>query len=328
MPRSVAYPLVSVTAWGLMFAILGRALHHVDPFNLTAVRYGTAVLIFVAILVVREGMAALRPGRRTVELVLLGVLGFAGFNLFTNVALQHTQPQNAALVVALAPLLTVLVRWARDGVRPRPVTLLLVGAALLGVLLVISKGRLAGFGAFGAGDLLMFGAVTGWAIYTHGAGRFPEFSPLRYATLTAVTGTVTILVLTAVADVAGWQHAPSLSDVVSIWPELGYVVLIGAVLAILAWNTGVRRLGAPNAALFLNLVPAVALALATVQGYRPRPVELLGIAITVAAIVSANLLARTPGARTPGARPAAVSRPALSRAAAAAAAPGAAGRPD
>ncbi|OLB64709.1 MAG: hypothetical protein AUI10_09950 [Actinobacteria bacterium 13_2_20CM_2_72_6] len=263
MSRHAAYPLIAVTAWGLMFSVMARALRHVDPFNLTSVRYGLGVLIFIGILLAREGMAALRPGRRTVELVLLGVVGFAGFNLFTNLALERTQPQNAALVVALAPLLTVLVRWVRDGARPRPVTLLLIGAALAGVLLVISKGRLTGFGAFGAGDLLMFGAVTGWAIYTDGAGRFPEISPLRYATLTAITGTSTILVLTAIADAAGWQHLPAPSDLAAVWPEIGYIVLIGAVLAILAWNTGVRRLGAANAALFLNLVPVVALTLAT-----------------------------------------------------------------
>jgi hypothetical protein len=155
-----------------------------------------------------------------------------------------------------------------------------------------------GFAGF---NLLMFGAVTGWAIYTHGSGRFPEFSPLRYATLTAITGTSTILVLTVIADAAGWQHVPAVPDVLAIWPEIGYVVLIGAVLAILAWNTGVRRLGAANAALFMNLVPVVALALATVQGYRPRPVELLGVAITAAAIVTANLHAR----RTPSPVPAA-----------------------
>src|SRR5205823_2289958 len=142
------------------------------------------------------------------------------------------------------------------------------------------------------GDLLMFGAVTGWAIYTDGAGRFPEISPLRYATLTAITGTSTILVLTAIADAAGWQHLPAPSDLAAVWPEIGYIVLIGAVLAILAWNTGVRRLGAANAALFLNLVPVVALTLATVQGYRPGPAELLGTALTAAAIVTANLVAR------------------------------------
>ncbi|HMC71382.1 MAG TPA: EamA family transporter, partial [Mycobacteriales bacterium] len=133
-----------------------------------------------------------------------------------------------------------------------------------------------------------------WAIYTHGGGRFQEFSPLRYATLTAMAGTGTILLLTVLSDAVGWQHPPALGDVLAIWPEIGYVVVIGAVLAILAWNTGVRRLGAANAALFMNLVPLVALALATVQGYRPQPVELIGTALTAAAIVTANLLARAP----------------------------------
>src|SRR5207244_6180767 len=128
---------------------------------------------------------------------------FAGFTLLGSLALGRTAPQNAALVVALTPLLTVLVAWARDRVRPRRATLLLIGAALFGVVLVITKGRLTSLGAFGLGDLLMLGAVTGWAIYTHAAGRFPELSPLRYATLTALTGTATIVGLTALSDAFG-----------------------------------------------------------------------------------------------------------------------------
>ena len=297
MSRSVAYPLFAVVAWGIMFSVLGRALHHVDAFNITAVRYGLGIVILVAVLVAREGRAALRFGGRAVELVVLGALGFAGFNLLTNLALGRTQPQNAALIVALTPLLTVLVRWVREGVRPRLATLALIGAALAGVLLVITKGRLAAFGALGTGDLLMLGAVAGWAIYTHGAGRFPELSPLRYATLTAAAGTVTILVLTALSDAIGWQHLPSGSDLLAIWPELAYVVVIGAVLSILAWNTGIRRLGAPNAALFMNLVPIVALGLAVFEGYRPNPAELIGVAVTAAAIVTANLLGRRTAAK-------------------------------
>jgi len=184
-------------------------LHHVDAFNLTAVRYGVGVLILVAILVIREGRSAVRFGGRAVELAVLGAAGFAGFNLLTNLALGRVAPQNAALVVAVAPLLTVLVRGVRDGIRPAGATLALTGAALVGVVLVITKGRLNSFDSFGWADLLMLGAVTGWAFYTHGPSRFPEFSPLRYATLTAVTGTVTILLLTGLADLVGWQWLPS-----------------------------------------------------------------------------------------------------------------------
>jgi drug/metabolite transporter (DMT)-like permease len=292
MPRSATFPLVAVVSWGFMFAVISRALHHVDAFNFSALRYGLGALALAGILVAREGWSALRPGGRTVELAVLGAAGFAGFNLLGSLALGRTAPQNAALVVALTPLLTVLVAWARDRVRPRPVTLVLIGAALLGVLLVITKGRLTALSAFGAGDLLMLGAVTGWAMYTQAAGRFTHLSPLRYATVTALTGTATILVLTVLADAFGWQHPPSVPDVVAIWPELGYVALVGSVLAILAWNTGIRRLGAPNAALFMNLVPVVALALAAAQGYRVHAAELAGTALTAAAIVTANLLNR------------------------------------
>jgi drug/metabolite transporter (DMT)-like permease len=287
------YPLVSALFWGGMFAVLARALRHVDVFNLSAVRYGLATLVFVAILVVREGVGALRPGARAAEVAVLGVVGFAGFNLLLGLALGRINPQNAALMVVLAPLLTVLVRWVRDKARPGAATLALVGVALVGVVLVITKGHPA-LGNLGLGDLLMFGGVASWAVYTHGATRFTDWSPLRYATLTAVTGTAGIFVLTAAVDVTGAEHVPALGDVLAVWPEIAYVALLGAVVAVLAWNVGVRRLGASNAALFLNLVPVIALGIAAVNGYRPGAVEYAGIALTVGAIVATNLLARQP----------------------------------
>ena len=69
-------------------------------------------------------------------------------------------------------------------------------------------------------------------------------------------------------------------------------VVIGALAAVLAWNEGVRRLGAPNAALFMNLVPVVAFVIAIVRGYQPDAAELGGAALTVAALIGANLAAR------------------------------------
>jgi drug/metabolite transporter (DMT)-like permease len=287
------YLLVAAVAWGGMFAVLDRALRHVDVFNLSAVRYGVATLVFVAILVIREGAGALRPSGRAVEVAVLGVVGFAGFNLLLGLALGRIHPQNAALMVALTPLLTVLVRWIRDGVRPSGATVALVGVALAGVVLVITKGH-PELGSLGIGDLLMFGGVASWAVYTHGAGRFTEWSPLRYATLTAAAGTVAIVALTGLVDVTGVERLPAVGDLVGIWPEIAYVALLGAVVAVLAWNVGVRRLGASNAALFLNLVPVIALGIAAAGGYRPGAVEYAGIAITVGAIVATNLLARRP----------------------------------
>ncbi|MET8527263.1 DMT family transporter [Micromonospora sp. NPDC005172] len=307
--RAAAYPLLAALAWGAMFPILATALTTVDPLNLTTARYLFAAVILVGILLLREGSAALRLGGRGAEVMVLGVVGFAGFNLLTNLALEHAAPQQVSLFVATTPIITQLVRWARDGVRPKPFLLALSLVALLGVGLVITRGSLAGLGQFGLGGLMMIGAVLGWAIYTHGATRFGAWSPLRFTTLTALAGTAAMLAASIGADAVGWQHAPAAADLVAITPQLAYAVLVAAVVAVLAWNTGVQRLGAANAALFMNLVPVTTFVVQIARGYRPETVELVGAAITIAALVAANLAARTRPRPSPPPRPTAVTDP-------------------
>ncbi|MEU5725715.1 DMT family transporter [Micromonospora sp. NPDC047738] len=301
--RHAAFPLFAVLSWGVMFPVLASALTRVDALNLTAARYVLAAAVLVALLLIREGWTALRAGRRGAEVLLLGVVGFAGFNVLTNLALGHAAPQQIALFAATTPLVTQLVRWARDGVRPRPALLGLSLVALVGVGLVITRGRLDGLGQFGVGGLLMIGAVLAWAIYTHGAGRFPEYSALRYTTLTAVAGTLAMLAASAAADLTGLQHAPAAADLVAVAPQLAYAVVVAAVLAVLAWNTGVRRLGAADAALFMNLVPVTTFAVQTLRGYRLGAVELAGAGLTIAALIAANLATRTRAATPAPATP-------------------------
>ncbi len=291
-PRDAAFPLFAVVSWGAMFPILSTALVTVDAFNLTAVRYLLAAAILVAILAWREGGAALRPEGRAGGVLALGVLGFAGFNLLTNLALGVASPQNVALFAATAPVVTQFVRWARDGVRPSGALLALSAVAFAGVGLVITRGRPDGLAAIGGGELVMLGAVVSWAIYAHGSSRFTAWSPLRYTALTSVAGTLAIVAATLVADLAGRQHLPALSDLGAVAPQLTYLVLVAAVAAVLAMNTGARRLGPANAALYMNLVPVVTFAVQIARGYRPLAVELAGAALTVGALVAANLLTR------------------------------------
>jgi drug/metabolite transporter (DMT)-like permease len=138
----------------------------------------------------------------------------------------------------------------------------------------------------------MLAAVAGWSIYTHGAGRFQEWSPLRYSALSSLAGSVAIVVLAAVADVIGWQHLPSPAALRAAGFDIAYIVLAGTVVGALAWNTAVQRLGAANAALFMNLVPVTAFGVAMLRGYRPGLAELIGALITIAALVMANLHTR------------------------------------
>ncbi len=72
-------------------------------------RYGIAGGVLLALLVAVDGRTALRLDGRGLRLLWLGTVGFAGFNLLAYAGLERAKPQNAALIVALGPLLTALV---------------------------------------------------------------------------------------------------------------------------------------------------------------------------------------------------------------------------
>src|SRR5919197_2559702 len=155
-----AFATFTAVVWGGQFVVGKSALAHVDAFWLTTVRYALAAAILLGVLAALEGVGSLRvPGRRLARLAALGALGFAGFNLLAYTGLEHARPQSASLIVALGPLLTALLLWARDRVRPSRVTFAALAAALAGVALVISRGHPATIwqGSLGWGDLLVLG---------------------------------------------------------------------------------------------------------------------------------------------------------------------------
>ena len=62
------FPIAATLSWGAMFPIAAHALPHVDAFNITAIRYIAASLTFIAILLIVEGVGALRTEGRAGEL--------------------------------------------------------------------------------------------------------------------------------------------------------------------------------------------------------------------------------------------------------------------
>src|SRR4051812_17818941 len=193
-----------------MFPIADSAIKHVDPFHLTAIRYAVATVGFLALLWTFEGRRALRLDGRGLELFLFGSAGIAGFNLLAFAGLEHTTPEHAALIVATSPLMTLLASAALARKAPSKITFGFVILALLGVLLVIGHGDPAAVfnGGVNGGDLLVLLGTASFVVYTLGARRFTSYSSLRYTALSAPLGTITILVVTEIATLAGWYGAP------------------------------------------------------------------------------------------------------------------------
>jgi drug/metabolite transporter (DMT)-like permease len=280
--------------WGGQFVVGKSALARVDSFWITTVRYAVAALLLVVLLVAVEGVRALRPDGRLVPLFVLGTLGFAAFNLLAYTGLEHARPQSASLIVALGPLLMAIVLWVRDGVRPPRTTLALLAVALGGVALVISRGHPTTLwtGSLGWGDVLVLGGVFSFILYTAGAANHRELSSLRYTALTAALGWPAIVGATLIGTAAGWLSAPSGSDLWAVTPQLAYLALPGAVIAVLTWNAAVERIGPQMTSLFGNLIPISTFTIEIARGYKPGALELTGAVITITALVANNLLSR------------------------------------
>jgi len=294
--RGSGLMLLAATSWGGLFPVAKATLAHIDAYFLTAIRYGSAALVFLALLALVEGRQALRPGARAFELWLFGSFGFAGFSLLAFAGLASTSPEHAAVIMALMPMITALLNWALKGNRPGGFTLAAIGVALLGVFLVVTRGNPAATFAHASvqGDLLILLGAVSWVIYTLGAGRFAGWSPLRYSALSCMFGVITIFSAAAIAVSTGGAHPPTAAALGAVWAELLYTVVFASVLAVLSWNAGIKTLGALNGVLFINFVPITAFAIGLALGHRFSGAELVGAALTILALVANNLYLRRP----------------------------------
>ena len=207
----------------------------------------------------------------------------------------------ASIMMALMPITSVLVMWVYKRTTPSTFTMGCILVAFLGVSLVITKGDI-GVLSSTSGNLmpalLILTGVFGWVIYTVGASSFPGWSPLRYTTLTALSGAVTIAAITATATALGLITAPSVHQTLALAPQTAYMIIPATVVAVLAWNMGIKRLGAQNTVLFINLVPLTTLAIAIAQGYKVVGIELVGVAVTILAVTGNNVWQRRAAAPT------------------------------
>lgn len=294
--------LVAAVAWGGMFQVAKPLLSEMDAFHMTAIRYGAAAVIFAGLLAYGEGRAAFSLEGSGGLLWLYGSLGFAGFNLLAFTGLGHSRPEHAAVIMALMPLLTTLVNWVMRGVRPAAHTLFAIALALTGVVLVVTNGHLSTLSTSGqaGGDLLLLLGALCWVLYTLGAARFAHWSPLRYTTLTCLLGVVSIIAATAAMTRLGHIGTPTRAVLLDGLWALTYMVVVGAVIAVLSWNAGIRKLGALNGVLFINFVPVSAFGIGVALGHRFESAEVVGAAFVILALLFNSLMSQRARPRLSG----------------------------
>jgi drug/metabolite transporter (DMT)-like permease len=285
----IAALLAATSTWGGMFLVSKNVLHHVDPFWFTLIRYSLSALVFVALLAPRGAAPWRKLRAHAGPLAVRGIAGFGVFSVLLLTGLAHSVPSHGAVIMATTPMTAQLLRWVLDGVRPTRATLSTSALALAGVVVVsgvlFPHGAEAG-ASIAFGDAIALLGTLGWVWYTRGATQFADrLDVVEYTALTVLSAWPVLLLGALLATATGLAALPSAQGLSLSWQVLVFVGLVPSAMAVLAFNHGVRTLGAVTGTAFLNFIPVSALLMSVAMGKLPSGNELLGMAMVVGALL-------------------------------------------
>ncbi len=210
------------------------------------------VLAFAVLLLRSRSLDQTSPERA--DLVRIAMAGLTGYTLYQIgfvFGLDRTSVFAASLLVATAPLFTLVFLFIA-GERPPAISWLGMAIALAGVAIFLLDKR--GGERSLSGDLLCIGAAASFSIY--GIINRPLVTKYPAPTYTAYTmlfGSIPLLLLSlpSVRE-QDWASLPT-----SSWVAIIYMVIFPVYIAYMLWNFGIARRGAAIASSFGMLVPVL-----------------------------------------------------------------------
>ncbi|MDA8218233.1 MAG: DMT family transporter [Dehalococcoidales bacterium] len=277
--------LVTVFIWGTTFPATKVALQDVPPFMLTVLRFvlGGAVLLPLALSERRR-----QPIRLTWrELAIPGLVGGTLYFAFQNVGMVYTSASKSSLILASVPALTAVLSVLLLGERMWFLRAAGVIASILGVVVIIVGTEGAVLSTEGMlGDLLIVGSAISWPVYTIlSKGLEGRATPALFSAATMGFGALFLLPLVGYELLTSPMPAPTPAG----WVAIAYLGLVASAVTFLLWNYALAKVDASEAAVYINLVPVVAVASSVVfLGESVTPAHVLGGLLVVAGVWAAS----------------------------------------
>ncbi len=270
--------------WAANYVVAGLVIGALDPYSLAFLRWGFAAIILLVLAQLLERPDWRLVLRRLPRLVLLSSLGMVSFALFLYIGLQTTTPVSASLVSSMGPVLIAITATIVLRERPGPRQWGGLALALVGVLLVISRGSLETILGRGlaVGDLWVVVATIAWTAYTVLSRRPIGLPPLTSTAVQAGAAAVILGVIVAFTGLALPADAAT-------WGGLAVIVVLSSALAYLCWNLGLIRVPAAVAGIFLNLIPVFTVVMELLIGSVVTWAEWFGGALVLGGVLLATL---------------------------------------
>ncbi|RON61634.1 EamA family transporter [Pseudomonas fluorescens] len=284
--------LAAVTmVWGGTF-VAGRFLAGgLSPIFAASLRFLLASAALLGFLWLARVPLARPTPAQWLQLMLLGLFGIFFYNLCFFYGLQYINASRASLIVALNPAVIGVASWLLFKERLGRSKVLGIAICIAGAGVVIvsrNPALLMATPDAWKGDLLIFGCVVGWGVYSLFSRRLNEsLGPLQTVTYSILIGTFMLWTLAAVRGELSWT---ALSDLgTPQWLSLIYLGVFGSALAYIGYYDGIRKIGATRSGVFIALNPLTAVILgALLLGEQLTPPMYVGAVLILAGIYLCN----------------------------------------
>jgi drug/metabolite transporter (DMT)-like permease len=276
--------IVTILFWGSAFAAIRAGLHSYSPTHLALLRFLCAsVALGAYALATRMRL----PAPRDLPLVfLLGLLGFAFYNIALNIGEQRIPAGPAAVLIQTLPIWTALAATAFLGERLQPWGWAGIGVSFCGALAIgLGKGSGIELG-WGAG-LVLLASISASAYNILAKRMMDRYRPVEITTWAVWAGT--LLLLPFASGLVGQVKAAPLPDTLA-------VVFLGvgpAALAYATWAVVLSLLPASRASSILFMVPIVAFLVGWLWlGELPTLFDVAGGVLAMGGVAMVNTLGR------------------------------------
>ncbi|MBQ2037012.1 MAG: DMT family transporter [Alistipes sp.] len=277
--------IITSAIWGTTFISSKLLLQEgLSPAAIMILRF---VLAYVLMLPFVKGKWFCKSLKDELLMVLLGISGGSLYFLLENTALVYTQASNVAIIIAATPLLTMLTVNLLD--RGKGASKRLYGYSLMslaGVALVILNGNFV-LKLNPIGDLLTFGAVVTWVIYSIIIAKVQErYSSWMITRKIFFYGVVTLLPYFLIEP---WDVTWEMMSRPMVWGNIAYLGVLASLGCYMTWNIVIKRLGAVDATNYLYINPIVAMITANLLlGERITPLAIAGTALILVGVYLAE----------------------------------------
>lgn len=246
--------LGTAAVWGANLSVVKLLLVQMEPLLVSVLRMAVAAVAVAAVVAWRR--MPWPPLSRRQWLALAGCAFLMVYlnQLFFTQGVAGTQAANAALIIALNPLVSSLLAVALLGDRLSPPRILGVALGFGGVAAVVLHRPGMALGGAGLGDLLVLCSVTTWVLGGVMVQRLARgIDPLFISAVLNVIGTVLLLLH------VGLRPSPLVVDASRINGMtvvlIGVSGLLATALGGIVWNRALMVLGVARTALYSYWVP-------------------------------------------------------------------------